>query len=495
MTQSDRYLSLLVLIALTAVTGCDRPSHAPSEAGLEVDPRVQRVTEGLRPPVTLDGERPETHALQQRMEELNVPAASVAVIDGYQVVWSRAWGIADRGTGRPATMDTAFHAASMAKTVAAVAALQLVAEGRLDLDQPVNEQLRSWAIPKTDQTLERPVTPRMLLGHRAGLPRGYFELPPDGPIPEMAAMLAGDDPNRRAQVVRLPDSGYTYSNIGYGVLQLLLEDVTGMPYAELVRSRLFEPLGMAATVCDPANGAEVAAGHEANGTPIEEIGLVPPAVGGLWSSAEDYARLVAALLRAWRGDQGAVLPRQLVNEMFDPDVEGYGLGVYVTGQGDATSIQHSGGYTGFRCRFMAFPATGQGAVVMANSDHGVSIVAETLAAIGAEYGWPGHPLDARTVEPDPVRLATMEGAYRCVDAPQFLLRVAVEGTELKTQVNQYPPISYRSVAEDLFLDPNRGRTIAFRRDSDGRIVGLVTNRAGFADGYFALEANHHAGGH
>jgi CubicO group peptidase (beta-lactamase class C family) len=483
----------LPAVVLLALGGCGLwpATTAAGGTGPELEQRVRRIANGLRSPLRLVGERVETHRLQARMKELKVPAVSIAVIDGYRVAWSRAWGVADAGTGRPATVDTPFYTASMAKTVAATTALRLVADGRLRLDQPVNDALRSWSVPDNEWTRQNPVTVGLVLGHRAGFPRGYFDLPADGPMPALADMLAGDDANLRGVVVRTPGTGYEYSNIGYGVLQLLLEDAAGVPYAELVQGRVLEPLGMADTVCDPLDNRvqqNVASGHDRDGSPVPEIGLVPPAVAGLWATSEDFARLVAALLRAWRGDDDELLPEHLVMEMFRPTVEGYGLGVRTTGRDEALNVQHAGGHTGFRCRFMAFPATGQGAVVMVNSDRGVPIISETLAAIGAEYAWPGHPVEGRVVDLGRSRLESTEGSYRCIDAPQYVLRVTVEGSALSTQINEYRPVTYRPVGEDRFVDPRSGRTIEFRRDGDGRIVGLVSGRAGYAEPYFARES-------
>jgi len=378
----------------------------------------------------------------------------------------------------------------MAKTLAAATALRLVAEGKLGLDQPINEGLRSWSVPDSEWTRQRPVTLDVLLGHRAGFPRGFFELPAGAPMPTLAEMLASDDENRRGVVDRVPGTAYAYSNIGYAVLQQLLEDAAGLPYAELVRGRVLEPLDMVDTACDPLNETarqRVASGHDRERRPVHEIGMVPPAVAGVWSTAEDLARLVAALLRSWRGDANALLPKQLAREMFRPTPEGYSLGLRATGRGERLRIQHAGGYTGFRCRFMAFPATGQGAVVMVNSDRGVPIIAEILAAIGAEYGWPGHPLVCRVVEPDRARLEQTAGTYRCVDAPQYVLQVSVEGSALRTQINDYPARTYQAVGEDLFANLRSGGTIEFRRDADGHIVGLISGRPGYADPYFARE--------
>ncbi len=487
-------LLLMVLIYAVPVLGVSWGCSGTPEATLsktfepEVEARVGAVARGLRPSLQAAGSSTKTRQLEARLKALDVPGVSVAVIEDSAVVWACSWGIADAESGRVLTSETPFIASSMAKTVAATLALKLVAEGLLQLDQPINENLGSWSVPDNQWTEEQPVTLRLLLGHRAGFPRGYFDLPAQGPMPALVDCLAGKDHQQRGEVLQTPGLTFSYSNIGYAVLQLLLEEVAGMPYAELLESRLAKPLGMADSACDPLAATwqvRVARGHQKDGSAVAETGRVPPAIAGLWTSAEDYARVVAALLGSWRGNDPALLPQALMQEMFSPGVEGYGFGVYVAGTGENLTVQHSGGYTGFRSRFMAFPATGQGAVVMVNSDRGEPLTSEILAAIGAVYGWPDHPLVRPVVELDSASLAAFAGAYRCLDSPSLVLRVTSEGSNLKTRINQYRPALYQSVGPDLFANFERGRTHAFRRNAGGEIVGLVSNRAGYADAYYA----------
>ena len=98
-----------------------------------------------------------------------MPGVSVAVLADGEIGWARGYGFADVESRRPVTANTLFQAASVSKPVAALAALQLVEEGRVDLDADVNTYLRSWLLPSNELTTEAPVTLRGLLTHRAGL--------------------------------------------------------------------------------------------------------------------------------------------------------------------------------------------------------------------------------------------------------------------------------------------------------------------------------------
>jgi CubicO group peptidase (beta-lactamase class C family) len=105
--------------------------------------------------------------LQQVMKQLHTPGMSIAVIKDFKIHWAKGYGVADVKTGRPIDADTLFQAASISKPVTAIAALRLVQEGRLSLDDDVNKLLKTWHVPESDFTRDQPVTPRSLFSHRA----------------------------------------------------------------------------------------------------------------------------------------------------------------------------------------------------------------------------------------------------------------------------------------------------------------------------------------
>jgi CubicO group peptidase (beta-lactamase class C family) len=187
---------------------------------------------------------------------------NLTVVEGGEIV---------RVEGDP---DEQFQAGSISKPVAALTALRL---GAVDLDADVNAQLRSWQLPDGDG-----VTPRQLLSHTAGLGVSFLPGYAEGePQPTLVQTLDGAPPavNEPARVEFPRGDGFHYSGGGYVLLQLLLEDLSGRPFAELARELVFEPLGMTSSTFEQVSG------HR-----YPEL-----AAAGLWTTTNDLARFVQAL--------------------------------------------------------------------------------------------------------------------------------------------------------------------------------------------------------
>src|SRR5688500_4617901 len=130
--------------------------------------------------------------LAARMAELKVPAVSIAFIEDGKVKWTRTYGVAEAGGTRAVTPKTLFQAASMSKPVAAAAALRLVEQGRLDLDEDINTRLGAWKVPESPYTAQKKVTLRQLLSHTAGLTvSGFPGYMAGKPVPATVQILNG----------------------------------------------------------------------------------------------------------------------------------------------------------------------------------------------------------------------------------------------------------------------------------------------------------------
>src|SRR5207249_5185961 len=112
--------------------------------------------------------------LQKLMQLYKVPGLSIAVIDNFQVVWTKAYGVIEGGSATPVTSRTLFQAGSISKPVAATGALYLVEQGKLSLDENVNQKLKTWKVPENEFTKEEKMTLRRLMSHCAGLPFTAF---------------------------------------------------------------------------------------------------------------------------------------------------------------------------------------------------------------------------------------------------------------------------------------------------------------------------------
>jgi CubicO group peptidase (beta-lactamase class C family) len=336
--------------------------------------------------------------LPQLMQRLRVPGVSVAVIEGFRIHWAKGYGIADVETGRPVDADAAFQAASISKPVSAMAALRLAQEGKLSLDADVNSVLRSWQVPRSDLTRDQPVTPRSLMSHTSGADDG-FGFPgydPTAPRPTVVQILNGEKPSNVGPVLftRPPFTAQKYSGGGVEIMQLALTDLTGEPFAHLMRELVLEPLGMSGSSFeqppDDATAVRASRAHDGKGQSMGARWHVYPeqAAAGLWTTPRDLARFAIEVQLAYRGPAGKVLSQATAREMIAPTGLGpFAIGLSIDKRGEGWYFSHSGGNWGFGCDLLAHVRKGYGVVVMTNSENGFPIINEIEARVAAAYGW------------------------------------------------------------------------------------------------------------
>lgn len=350
------------------------------------------------------------------MRFYKVPGISIAVIDVGRVEWARGYGVLELSTKRPVTPDTLFQACSISKPIAAIAALRLVEQGKLNLDTDVNQKLVSWKIPENEFTKEKKVTLRRLLSHTAGITvSGLPGYAVEKAVPNLLQILNGIAPanSKPIRVDIEPGSQWRYSGGGFLVLQQLLIDVAGKPFAELMREMVLEKLEMKnSTYQQPLPRSltvRAARGYHEDGAMVKGGWHIYPemAAGGLWSTASDLARVAIELQNSKAGKSNKVLSPRMANEMlsdqmdqfpvamvskrYGREIRNQGLGFRLEGTGRAARFSYHGGKVGYTCFIVAYTETGQGAVVMTNSDNGVELIQEIIRSIAKEYHWLDYP--------------------------------------------------------------------------------------------------------
>jgi CubicO group peptidase (beta-lactamase class C family) len=328
-----------------------------------------------------------------------VPGVSIAVVNDYRLDWAEGFGVLKAGESQPVTPTTLFQAASISKPVAALAALRTVELGKLLLDEDVNPRLTSWHIPDSQLASGRPVTLRRLLSHTAGLTvHGFAGYASDESLPTLQQVLSGSPPANSSSPKLLVKPGYMfkYSGGGYCVVQQLLIDVTGVPFPDYLRQQVLDPLEMTHSTYEqplPANlRGNAATAHREHAVPIAGGWHVYPemAAAGLWTTPSDLVQVVVDVAGSATGRTGKVLSSGMVTEMLKPQLDKYGLGFAVRGQDRAFTFSHGGSNKGYRCLLIGVPATGQGCVVMTNSDTGSALLPEVAAAVSQAYDWPSE---------------------------------------------------------------------------------------------------------
>jgi CubicO group peptidase (beta-lactamase class C family) len=285
----------------------------------------------------------------------------------------------------------------MSKTVAAVAAVRLVEQGRLAFDRDVNTGLTSWHLPRSSSTRRHPVTLRLLLSMQAGINvPGYVGYARDASLPTLVQILRGVPPANSppVQVTRVPGTGYDYSGGGFEIVQALMQDVTRQPFADLVRDLVLLPTGMDDSFFGQrpsVPGEQMATGHLSSGAEVPGGWRVMPeaAAAGLWSTPSDLARLLIAISRSYKGADDALLSQTMAQEMLRRQNRGsYGLGAAVSGTGQSLVLMKRGQNVGYQGYMLIFPTTGQGIVVMTNSDNGTVLASAIIHRAAAAYHWP-----------------------------------------------------------------------------------------------------------
>jgi len=380
--------------------------------------RIDRVEKGLVP-LSADGQPQwgSTAALAERMEQTQVPGVSIAVIDDCQLDWAKGYGVRVVGENEPVNTETLFHAGSVAKSLSAAATLTLVEQGLLRLDEDVNHTLVSWRVPENEYTAEHKVTLGRLLSHSAGLRDGLTDRGPSDPMPAyvtfgdqlpdvtLQQLLKGmpEDDTAPTRVARVPGTGYRYANADYAIVELLVEDRLGRPFADFMQDVVLDRLGMANSSYHQPLPQELrarsASEHTVDGKlmPGGRANFPFHAAGSLWTTPGDLALFAIDLMKAYQGESRHLLSAQMARQMLSPQIEirdsplsdAFGLGVELQHTDQGPKVMHTGGTWGSSCVLWFYPQTGQGAAVMTNSASGPLLRFEILIGVALTYGWPG----------------------------------------------------------------------------------------------------------
>ncbi len=359
---------VLVALLVLAIGGC-------SETSVEPMSPLASFTDHL------DAQLP------RWMARYGVPGVSMALLVDGTPVWSGAYGLADREQGRPMTVTTVQRVESISKPVTAWGVMALVERGLLDLDEPVRSYLGD-RVPAGLGDAADTITIGRLLSHGAGMPLGTIgdEYAPLGPRPSLHEYLSAE-----AHPVQPPGSGFLYSNVGYNLLQLVVEVVTGRSFADYMHDQVLAPLGMhsASFAWDEGLAPIVPMGYDLRGRAVPPYVYPASASGGLLASVEDVARFVSADMAAAGANGNAALEGGTVGALHQARIDvpglfglvadGYGYGHFVERlPGGIQAVWHGGQGHGVMTHFHAVPATGDGIVILTNSQRSWPLMALIL---------------------------------------------------------------------------------------------------------------------
>ncbi len=335
------------------------------------------------------------HHLLQAMEVYSVPVVGYVVIDEFRISHKNTLSFTANSA---VSVDSLFQSASISKMLTSLGALKLVEEGIIDLEETANHYLSSWKIPENKYNKNTPVLVKHLLNMTSGLSISNFDgYRQDEPMPTLLQLLKGAKPanNIPVEVLYQPGSKYGYSNGGFQVLQLIMEEKTGIPFSEYQNTRILNQLNMEhslyesplrASLVSQAVPAFVGKEKIAPGGWNNYAGL---AACGMWSTPNDIAKFMLNLTNSYLNKQPAFLSHPLAIRMLSrQENTPFGFGGVISGHGTNLNFAKTGHTRGYQSLLIMFPHLGKGAVVMTNAESGDILINYFIAIIAQQFHWP-----------------------------------------------------------------------------------------------------------
>lgn len=411
---------------------------------------------------------------------LSTPGCSVGASIQGKVVVNKAYGLADMEHDVPNTADTIFEAGSVSKQFTAAAMLMLAREGKLSFDDPVRKyipELPDYGVP---------LTIRHMLNHMSGLRdwgnvAGIAGWPRTSRVYTHAHVL--DIVSRQKSLNFTPGAQYSYSNTGYNLSAIIVGRVSGMPFAEFTKRRIFDPLGMTHTSWRDdftriVKNRAIAYEQQAQGfhqeMPFENV----HGNGGLLTTVGDLLKWNDNFVTPKVGDASFVAEQQKVGFFNDGKPGTYALGLVVAKYRGQNEVGHSGSTAAYRAHLVRYPDQGVSVAVLCNASSGQATayahaVADVLmpGVFGpAPAPTPPQP-PAQPIRPTREELVALEGTY-VSDEAEVTFTLRMNGDSLV--LNRRPDTAIRLVptaAKDRYQAISIG-TITFRRDSTDKVVAL-----------------------
>ncbi len=422
------------------------------------------------------------------IKQNGVPGAVMSIVREGRIIALKGYGFADVANKIvPDPAGTVFRIASVSKPITAVAVMQLVEQGKLDLDKDVNKYLKSFRIP---DTYKEPITLRHILRHTTGFDEtgeyglATYDLNHQLPLAEMMKIGL---PFR----IRAPGEVTQYSNYAYSLAGLIVQNVSGMPFEKYVQENIFKPLSMNNTSFLPTPDVRehMAKSYYTKNGQLElnsliNIGVRPS--GSINSTAEDMAKFMLSQLNA--EDGMAILKPETKKLMqsqqfYDyPGFEGYGFGLYQTAGG----LEHMGSLNCFNAYMLLDPSSNVGIFIAINigsdsfqfsiahalkklviqENDALSIDMKQGAAVSSKFD--GNYIGLRSPQQSFAKL------FRLLPGSTTPLTVEAMGMQLRIGT-----VMYRPVDKDLYQSLDKSHFVYFEKDSGGRACMVTSNGMGF----------------
>ena len=414
---------------------------------------------------TVDASNRVREFVEPYLKNKQIPGCAIMVRYNGKIALCAGYGIANLEDKVPVTAKTVFQSGSIGKQFTATAVMLLVRDGKLTLDDKVGKYLdvpQSWS----------GITVRNLLNHTSGLgdyPES-FSLTRDYSEDELLKMVTAQPLNFA------PGERWSYSNLGYVTLGILIHKVSGRSYAEFLRERIFQPLAMTSSrvISEEDIIPHRAAGYRFKDGALKNQGWVAPSVnttadGSLYLTAEDMGKWEEALEAENLLDHAAFEQMWQPTKLKDGGTAPYGFGWGVTQtKSGARLLEHGGAWQGFAAYIGRYIDDELTVVVFCNR---AGAPARYIAQQIAGFYVPAlKPAEHLPLQLDPKILESYAGDYRMGD--RFTIRVNAVGDHLETTWLG-ERIVMRPESESAFYEPDSDRTFRFVKDNRGNVTELI----------------------
>lgn len=301
-----------------------------------------------------------------------MPSVAVAVVANGRIVWEEGFGWADREKRIPADEHSMYSLASISKPITATGLMILAERGAIDLDKPANDYLGAAKLRAKIGNVDD-ATVRAVASHTAGLPLHYQFFYEDEPwqVPTRDETIT-----RYGFLATAPGERHVYSNLGYGVLDYIIERVSQSSYAEFMRREVFQPLGLTRMSVDigPGLAPYAAQRYGDDGAPIPFYTFDHPGGSAVYGSAHDLARFALFHLKARLPDQKKILTDASIDAMHRSMIDdgdgtntGYGIGFSTAEKDGRRVVFHTGSMGGVSTRMFLFPDQNAAVIVLTNT--------------------------------------------------------------------------------------------------------------------------------
>ncbi len=417
-------------------------------------------------------------AVREEMTAWDIPGNAIALVDDQQTVHAAGFGEAKR--------DSIFRCGSISKLFNALAVMQLVEQGKLDLDTPL-ERYGHDLLPVSPFPDRPPVTLRQLLCHRSGMIReapvgGYL----DDSEPGLARTIASVP---QTVLVNPPNTKTRYSNVGPSIAGRVVELVSGTSFERYQREHILGPLGMTSSAWLRkglprgrlvGSWLQVADGHGGfirERCPVFDLGTIP--AGNLFTTADDLARFLSMLAADGQSPNGRLLKPETLTQMFTPQLtgatDGYGIGFGIGDLQGFKVVRHNGAVYGHSTSVAFLPEVKLGVVVLGNADIVNARITRlanlTLSLMLEAKRGVKLPVVPSTIPLSTEALAAFAGNY---ESQSYWASLKVTDGRLEANLSGQP-VKLRPVAPQRFLADSRMHDAAameFERDVAGQVTGF-----------------------